>query len=292
MKLGYSAWAMPRLPVAEQIAIVRRSGYAGIELVSGPQGSLDALTIDAAGRKAIRRLLDDAGLALPSIAAHGNLLERDPEKRAAAKARVEAGIDLAADLAGDDGPPCVVTMAYGKPDEYEEVRERIAEGCLELARYGAARGVTVALEPHVGQAVDLPEKVIWLMDRVDSPHYRLNFDNSHFEVMGRGVDDYVPLLTPYAVHTHLKDQRGISPKHEFLPPGEGDFDYVRYLQAMEAAGYGGFVTVEISVMVQRRPDYDPEAVARRSFEVLTDASRRAGVPLETGEAGRTAGAAR
>lgn len=285
MKLGYSAWAMPRLPVAEQIDIVRRTGYAGIELVSGPQSSLDALTIDGAGRKEIRRRLDESGLALPSIAAHGNLQERDPEKRAAAKARVEAGIDLAADLAGSDGPPCVVTMAYGKPDEYEALRERIAEGCAELADYGAARGVTVALEPHVGQAIDLPEKVVWLMDRVDSPHYRLNFDNSHFEVMGRGVDDYVPLLTPYAVHTHLKDQRGISPRHEFLPPGEGDFDYERYLQAMAGAGYAGFVTVEISVMVQRRPDYDPEMVARQSFDVLTAAARRAQVPLEAGTAG-------
>jgi sugar phosphate isomerase/epimerase len=290
MKLGYSAWAMPRLPVAEQIDIVRRTGYAGIELVSGPQSSLDALTIDGAGRKEIRRLLDESGLALPSIAAHGNLQELDPEKRAAAKARVEAGIDLAADLAGSDGPPCVVTMAYGKPDEYEALRERIAEGCAELARYGAERGVTVALEPHVGQAIDLPEKVVWLMDRVDSPRYRLNFDNSHFEVMGRGVDDYVPLLTPYAVHTHLKDQRGISPRHEFLPPGEGDFDYERYLRAMAGAGYAGFVTVEISVMVQRRPDYDAESVARQSFDVLTAAARRAAVPLETGAAG-AAGAA-
>jgi sugar phosphate isomerase/epimerase len=121
--------------------------------------------------------------------------------------------------------------------------------------------------------------VVWLMERIGSPFYRLNFDNSHFEVMGRDLDEYVPLLTPYAVHTHLKDQRGLSPRHQFLVPGEGDFDYPRYLQAMEAAGYGGFVTVEISVMVQRRPDYNPEEVARRSFEVLTRAAGAAGVEL-------------
>ena len=35
-------------------------------------------------------------------------------------------------------------------------------------------------------------------------------------------------------------------------------------------------------MVQRRPDYDPAEVARRSFEVLTAAGKAAGVALETG----------
>ena len=97
--------------------------------------------------------------------------------------------------------------------------------------------------------------------------------------MGRDLDEYVPLLTPYAVHTHLKDQRGLSPQHEFLVPGEGDFDYPRYLRAMAGAGYDGFVTVEISKMVQNRPGYEPPDVARRSFQVLTEAARRAEVPL-------------
>ena len=282
MQLGFSAWAMARLPVEEQIAIVREAGYAGIELVSDPQGSLDARSLDGAGRKALRSLLDASGLALPSIAAHGNLLQQDPQRRAEQLTRIQAGIDLAADIAGPAGPPCVVTMAYGRPETYEAQREEIAERCGELARYAGPRGVTVALEPHVGQAFDLPEKVAWLMERVDSPHFRLNFDNSHFEVMGRDLAQYVPLLTPYAVHTHLKDQRGLSPQHEFLVPGEGDFDYPRYLRAMAGAGYGGFVTVEISKMVQNRPGYEPPDVARRSFEVLTEASRQAEVPLEAG----------
>lgn len=279
MKLGYSAWAMPRLPVDEQIAIVREAGYVGIELVSGPTSSLDAQNTDAAERRRICRLLEEAGLALPSIAAHGNLLESDPEQRAVHLARVQAGIDLAADLAGEAGPPCVVTMGYGRPELYEAQREAIAENFATLGRYAEGRGVVVALEPHVGQAMDLPERVEWLMERVGSPHVRLNFDNSHFEVMGRDLAEYVPQLVPYAVHTHVKDQRGRSPQHQFLVPGEGDFDYPHYLQAMACAGYAGFVTVETSVMVQRRPDYDAAETAGRSFATLAGAAATAGVEL-------------
>src|SRR5947207_2454045 len=103
---------MPRRPIAEQIAIVRDCGYAAIELVSSDGAALDALTATAAERRAIRQQVDAAGLDLPSIAGHGNVLDPDPEKRAASLARVRAGIDLAADLAGPSGAPCLVAMGY------------------------------------------------------------------------------------------------------------------------------------------------------------------------------------
>jgi sugar phosphate isomerase/epimerase len=279
VKLAFSAWAMRAVPVERQIEIVRTNGYVGIALVSGPGISLDALTASGTERREIRGLLDRAGLELTAIAGHANLLEPDRERRAANLARVKATIDLAADLAGEAGPPPVISMGHGTPERYELDRQALADAFGELARYAGSRGGAVVLEPHVGQAMDLPQRVVWLLDRVGSPHFRLNFDNSHFEVMGCDVDDYVPLLVPYAVHTELKDQRGRSPNHEFLVPGEGDFDYARYLTAMDRAGYSGFITVEISVMVQRRPGYDPAEVAARSFTTLTEAAARSGVRL-------------
>lgn len=279
MRLGFSAWAMREVPVDRQIEIVREAGYASIALVSGSTFPLDALRADASERRRVRRLLDQAGLELSAIAGHATQLEPDPEQRAANADRIRATIDLAADLAGPSGPPCVVSMGYGTPDTYEQDRELLAERFGALAGHAAGRGVVLALEPHVGQAIDQPEKVVWLMERVGSPHFRLNLDNSHFEVMGRDLDEYLPMLIPYAVHTDLKDQRGIAPDHAFLVPGEGDFDYARYLTAMDAAGYQGCVTVEISVMVQRRPGYDPAEVARRSFATLLAAERASGVTL-------------
>ena len=279
MRLGFSGWAMRELPVDQQIAIVKEAGYASMALVSGPGFGLDAVRADAAERKRIRRLLDDAGLELSAVCGHATQLDPDPEKRAANAARIRATVDLAAELAEPAGPPCVVSMGYGTPDTYDQDRELLAERFGELAPYAVSRGVAIALEPHGGQAFDQPEKIVWLMERIDSPGYRLNLDNSHFECMGRDLDEYIPMLLPYTVHTELKDQRGRYPKHEFLVPGEGDFDYARYLTAMDRVGYAGCVTVEISVMVQRRPGYDPAEVARRSFATLTAAERASGVTL-------------
>jgi sugar phosphate isomerase/epimerase len=279
MKLAFSAWAMRETPVEAQIDLVRRAGYVGICLVSGAGFSLDVLSADVAERRRIRRLLDDADLALTGLAGHANLLVHDADQRAANLARVKANLDLAADLAGPEGPPPVISMGYGTPDGYLADREMLVERFGELAAHAATTGGVVALEAHVGQAIDLPEKVQWLMQAVDSAQFRFNLDNSHFEVMGCDMDDYLPLVAPYAVHTDLKDQRGRSPEHEFLVPGEGDFDYARYLLAMQAAGYTGYVTLEISVMVQRRADYDAADVARRSFDTLVSASRASGVEL-------------
>jgi sugar phosphate isomerase/epimerase len=290
VKLGFSAWAMRELPVERQIEIVRDAGYVGIALVSGPDFSLDALEADGAERRRIRALLDEARLGLSAIAGHANLLEPDAERRAANLARVNATIDLAADLAGEAGPPFVICMGYGRPETYESDRHALADAFGELARHGADRGVVTVLEPHVGQAMDLPEKLVWLVEAVGSLHFRLNLDNSHFEAMGRDLDDYLPLLLPYSVHTELKDQRGRAPAHEFLIPGEGEFDYARYLAAMDRLGYRGFITIEISVMVQRRPGYDPAHAAAMSFRTLTSAAERAGVALAHRAPLRTAAA--
>jgi len=276
VKLAFSAWAMREWPVERQIELVQRSGYVGICLVSGAEFPFDAVRTDRAEQRRVRRLLDEARLAPTAIASHVNLLEANTEQLD----RVRTTLDLAAELATGGPPPPVITMGYGTPDGYTEQRNRLVDRFGELAEHAARTGGVVALEPHVGQAMDLPEKVVWLMDAVNSPHFRLNLDNSHFEVMGRDLDDYLPQLVPYAVHTDLKDQRGRSPDHEFLVPGEGDFPYARYLQVMHGLGYAGYVTVEISIMVQRRPDYDPAEVAARSFRTLTRAADIAGVALE------------
>jgi sugar phosphate isomerase/epimerase len=280
LHLAFSAWAMRDLPLEQQLDIVRRAGYVGICLVSDPHfNSLDPATTSPAERRRVRALLDANDLALTAIAGHANPLEPDASVRQANLDRIRAGLDLAADLAGPNGPPPLVTMGFGTPETYAADREALAERFAELAQHAAATGGVLALEPHVGQAVDQPEKIVWLMQAVDSPHFRLNLDNSHFEVMGRDMDEYLPMLVPFAVHTDLKDQRGRSPAHEFLVPGEGDFDYGRYLRALHTAGYERYLTVEISIMVQRRPDYDPAEVATRSFRTVVDAARAASVPL-------------
>ena len=117
LRLAFSAWAMRELPLERQIDLVKRAGYAGICLVSDPRFSaLDALHTSAADRRQLRAMLDDAGLALTAIAGHANLLDPDPKQRQQNMDRVRAGLELAADLAGNSAPPPLVCMGYGSPE--------------------------------------------------------------------------------------------------------------------------------------------------------------------------------
>ena len=67
------------------------------------------------------------------------------------------------------------------------------------------------------------------------------------------------------------------PDFEFLVPGEGEFDYVAYLKAMQRHGYTGYITAEISNMVQRRTPYYPLAVATETYNTLAQAFVDAGI---------------
>jgi sugar phosphate isomerase/epimerase len=116
-----------------------------------------------------------------------------------------------------------------------------------------------------------------LLQTVNRSSVRCNFDISHFNVIGVPIEESVAALTPYTSHTHVKDERGIAPDHQFLIPGEGVFDYVTYLKAMRRHGYEGFITAEVSIMVQSRPTYDPLAAATQTYEVLSRAFEEAGI---------------
>ncbi len=277
MRLGYSTWGMPALPIDVTLDHVARLGFEGVELTVVPGYTTELSRLDAAERRRICVLLDKHGLALPSIAVHRDLLVDDPEQWAAHLAYLRASIDLAVDMAGLDGPPVINNLVGGKSGEFENRRARLIERLDGVVRYATARGVTVAIEPHVFTVLESPLTTKDIIDAIDSPFLRVQFDISHFDVLGFSIEETVPVLAPLAVHTHVKDQRGRAPDHEFLIPGEGSFDYVRYLRAMREAGYDGFITGEVSVMVQRRPNYDPLAATTLTYDTLSRAFSDAGI---------------
>ena len=234
-------------------------------------------TLDAAKRARIRKLLAEYELVLSSVIRNVSMVEEDPEKNAVNLQSLRDAIDLAAELAQPGEVSVMTSHLGGRPEDWEAKRDIAVERLLDLADYAAPRGVVIAVEVHCGSMLNLPERVVWLFEQVDHPSVRLNFDISHMEVMGIGIDESVPVLAPYSVHTHVKDQRGRYPDLEFLTPGEGPFDFVHYLKAMQAAGYEGFITAEVSVMVQGRPDYAPFFHAQLAYWTLRKAFYVAGI---------------
>ncbi len=277
MQLGYSTWGMPTVPVDIAIRHLAELGFDGVELtvLSRYTTALESLTDDE--RRRILKLLQEHHLRLPAIAGHVSLMEEDSDSHAANLDRLRRTVDLAVDWASADGPPVIDTTAGSRPEAWASKLPLLVERIQEAADYAQSRGVTLAIEPHVGSIIDTPARMLEVIRRVGSDAVRVNFDISHFNVMGIDIEESVSTLAPYARHTHVKDERGTVPDFEFLIPGEGEFDYVTYLKAMQSHGYAGFITAEISTMVQRRPGYDPLAAATQTYRTLAQAFADAGI---------------
>ena len=280
MRIGYCTWGMMKEPIEKVIPGVAKIGYQGIELAVTPSWPTDLDTLTPAKRNQIKELLAEYDLVLTAVAGHTSMAESDPEKNDANLDRLRRTIDLAAELPKPGEPAIVASLIGGRDDEWEQKKVLIAERVHGLGDYASSQGVIFAVEPHCGTAFDLPEKALWLMEQVNHPAVRLNFDISHFDIRGISIDDCVPQMAPWSVHTHVKDQRGIYPDHEFLTPGSGPFDFVHYLTAMHQAGFTGFIGMEVSVMVQRKPGYDPFIDAALGYYALRHAFNESGAPLE------------
>jgi inosose dehydratase len=277
MKIGYCTWGMPTVPVEIGIPFLAKLGYTGVELTVIPGYTTELSRLDAAERRRVLQLLKDHHLELPAIAAQTSMVDRDPDTAAAHWKRLTDAVDLATEWAIDGAPPAVDTTVGGNSEEWDALKELLFERMGALVRYGEARGVVIAAEPHVGSMLDTVDRVLELLRTIDSPFLKLNFDISHFNVQGVPYEVSVAALAPHAVHTHVKSERGRAPDHEFLIPGEAAFDWVGYLHAMRAAGYDGYITPEVSIMVQRRPHYDPLAAAEMAYRTLATAFAQAGM---------------
>ncbi len=277
MWLSYSTWGMPTVPIDVAVAHCAALGFDGLELSVIPGWTTDGATLDAAARKRIRHLYDDHHLALGGLSGNTPLLAPDRAEHARNMAQFRGYLDLAADLQRPGERLPVSTTSAGGPTEWDAVKEMLVDQFGQLADHARRAGVVVGMEPHVGAALHRPEQALWLLAQVRSAALAIHFDISHFNVQGLAMEDVIAQLAPHSAHTHVKDERGIAPDHEFLIPGEGAMDYVRYLRAMARAGYTGHIVVEISLMVQRRPGYDPLAAANTSYRVLSRAFAAAGI---------------
>ena len=278
MQIGYTTWGMPAVPVDRALSFLSEQGFDAVELTVLPNYTTAVDRLDAEERRRIRKLFTRYGLAMPAVAAHRSLLDEDPGAHRENMGVLKQAVDLCAEWNDGRGMPVLDTVLGGVPEDWEPRLDFIFERVRELVDYAESRGVVIGVEAHVGSALDTAEKSVQLVESIDSPNLGLNFDISHFDVLGMSIDETVRLMAPHAVHTHVKDQRGRAPDYEFLVPGEGDFDFVAYLRAMHAAGYRGSITAEVSYMVQKRPDYDPFEAAALCYRTLEKAFTEAEVP--------------
>ncbi|NJN98037.1 MAG: sugar phosphate isomerase/epimerase [Anaerolineales bacterium] len=224
-------------------------GCLGVEFGFTAVASLDANPFD------LKRMFEQHGLTITSFCAHANLL--DP---AAPWRYGTAQIIKAVRAAAAMGVKHVITTEGDPKTEFgHNLSERealfsIREKLYEPLRMAADHGVKILLEPHgkYTDSVDYMEKILELCN---SEALGINMDTGNCWLGGGDPVEMIKRLGSKIEHVHWKDwpaemeaQRGkiFGAGMAVIPLGTGVVDIKGSFEALKAAGYDGYTTLEVA----------------------------------------------
>lgn len=227
---------------------IAAAGYAGVEIFDGNLRQYEDHPED------LHRLLAEAGVVLAAVYSGANFVYRellDDEFWRIEKAAQLAAVFGASNLVVGGG----AKRAAGTTDEDYE---RLAEGLDRVVEVAERHGLQASYHPHLTTIVEGPGQV----DRILSMS-RIGFcpDTAHLAAGGGDPVDLIRRHARRVTHVHLKDF--VADPFGFHPLGRGTVDIPGVLEALRAAGYEGWATVELDEF-----DGSPGDAARESLNYL------------------------
>ena len=276
--LAFSTYGMRKTPVREAINHIAKIGYKAMEVTLLPGWDTEPKLLTKTDRTEIRKQIGDVGLVLSSV--------QESVQLAAPNTMVSLGFNinysqrenlehlrLAAEAAHElsPGAPAVIESPVGgRSAAWDEPRRQMADELGAWAKTLEPLKTVLAIKGFVGNALDRPEKVMWMLDQVKSPWIQNAYDYSHYRLLGVSLRETLLEVAGRTVFIHVKDSEGTPEKYRFMLPGDsGKIDYKEYAQILGEIGYRGPVTVEVSVHVSNQPGYDAVAAAKHSFDNLS-----------------------
>jgi sugar phosphate isomerase/epimerase len=156
------------------------------------------------------------------------------------------GHELAAavELASDWGAPTVRVFggALGAEAPEAGVLAEIAQRLEPVLRRAEELAVTIVLETH--DAFSSAALVTELLQRVGDSSFAALWDVHHTYRVGESPQDVLRVLGTRTHLVHVKDARRRDDGWDLVPLGEGEVPVRESLDALRAAGYGGWLTLE------------------------------------------------
>lgn len=264
---GFSLYGMKSFKPVDALRHCAEVGYDCVELPTMPDWPGAPSGFGAEDRKRFRDGLVEHKIRLSALMENIILLA-EPATHDKNLVRLREAAELGHEL-NPTAPTIIETIMGGKPAEWLEVRNRMADRLGDWARVGDQTESIIAIKAHISGAAHLPEHVRWLLDQVKSPSLKAVFDFSHFQLRGLDLKDSWEKLAADTVFIHVKDSLGDQQKFQFVLPGEGSIEYVPYLTMIQASDYQGDVVVEVSGQIHSRPDYDPMAACKKSYAIAS-----------------------
>ena len=227
------------LPFLDRFDAAAAAGFKAVECVA-PYEATTAAVHERLERNGLKLVLFNMGIG--DWAAGDRGMAANPARIA----EFQNSLAVALDYARATGCKQLHIM----PGKIPEGADRGAwtEAFVGNARYAAdavaADGIDVMFEP-INTKVDIPgyfydttKVAIELMDAVDRPNVKLQYDVYHMQIMEGDLARTIERLLPRIGHIQIADNPG---RNE---PGTGEINYPWLLSRLESLGYKGWIGCE------------------------------------------------
>jgi inosose dehydratase len=277
--LGYGTHGFKSYPAGEAIKTIAGIGYDSVELCLVP-GWTEPTQCSSQERRELRSAIARYRLAVPDLFDRIDILgDAGQHKAHLERIRVDAqfGHDVNAGVGGVF--PCIGTRLGGNTKGFEANRNLMLDRLHDWAEVGREMQTVIAVKGHPPMIVDTSERTLWLVQKVNSPWIRVEFDYSHFQTGGEELGKTLDRLLPYIVVIALQDNKknNSKPGWEHTLPGDGDTDHEEYYRRLVKFGYNGHTVVWVNDGLLDRPGFDAMTAAKHCYTKLAPAMSRAGV---------------
>jgi sugar phosphate isomerase/epimerase len=233
--------------VAATLECAPALGYRFME-IHGPM-TWSVESVEAFDLPAVRARLRASGMACAGIYPPGWGGSDAADVAAHARAIVKC-VEFADALGADH----VATTGAEKRGEAGGL-ERVIDCAHRVAAQTAGSPVRLCLEPHLGNALQMPEDFAQVFAAVPDPRVGLCVDTGHFHAAGVDTVEVIRRFAPRVFNVHLKDHVGAVS----VGIGSGEIDLTAVIAALRKIDYRGGLTVELEVE-------DPEHLPRYTAE--------------------------
>ena len=215
-----------------------------------------------------RKMVEDKGLTIPMLCCSPDFTHPDPKFRREQIDLEKGWIDMTVELGGQF---CRVLSGQRRPEVSREDGLRYAADCIQACLgHAAASGVTLILEnhykdnywryPEFAQKMDV---FCELVDRIDSPHFGVNYDPSNTYLAGEDPLELLERVKRRVVTMHASDRYlaegtiedlraeedgvGYAKRLRHGEIGQGRNDYDAIFHTLSGVGFDGWISIEDGV---------------------------------------------
>jgi sugar phosphate isomerase/epimerase len=126
---------------------------------------------------------------------------------------------------------------------------RVIQLCGKLAQAATQADVQITLETHMQTIHDVAASALRIIEAVDSPNLRVNFDagNMYSVAHAEPVEEALDQLREHVMYAHLKNCRKINGQFDYhWSLAGGDLDYRRLVSSLAKGGFRGPYCIEYS----------------------------------------------